>query len=119
MELLVFAWANIVTHLLQEFSFSQNFGALIIFNFWSASHVYRTSWETYRLFHQNRSQDSTLISVLLNVVLTISLIFISFIVRDIQSDYHRHFTRSLIYVSCALNFVALKCWENYRTSITM
>ena len=29
-----------------------------------------------RLFHQNRSQDSTLISVLLNTVLTVSLIFI-------------------------------------------
>ena len=45
-ELLVFAWTNIVTHLLQEFSFSQNLSALIIFNFWSASHVYCTSWET-------------------------------------------------------------------------
>ena len=60
-ELLVFAWTNIVTHLLQEFSFSQNLSALIIFNFWSASHV----------SHQNRSQDSTLISVLLNPVLTV------------------------------------------------
>ena len=40
-----------------------------------------------------------------------------FIVRDIQSDYHRHFTRWLIYVSCALNFVALKCWGNCRTYI--
>ena len=46
LELLVFAWTNIVTHLLQEFSFSQNLSALIIFNFWSASHVYCTSWET-------------------------------------------------------------------------
>ena len=45
-ELLVFAWTNIVTHLLQEFSFSQNLGVLIIFNFWSASHVYCTSSET-------------------------------------------------------------------------
>ena len=70
-----------------------------------------------RLFHQNRSQDSTLISVLLNAVLTVSLIFISFIVRDIRSDYHQHLTRWLIYVSCALNFVALKCWENCRTYI--
>ena len=40
-----------------------------------------------------------------------------FIVRDIQSDYHQHLTRWLIYVSCALNFVALKCWENCRTYI--
>ena len=45
-ELLVFAWTKIVTHLLQEFSFSQNVSALIIFNFWSASHDYCTSWET-------------------------------------------------------------------------
>ena len=45
-ELLVFAWTNIVTHLLQEFPFSQNLSALIIFNFWSASNVYCTSWET-------------------------------------------------------------------------
>ena len=35
----------------------------------------------------------------------------------IQSDYHQHLTRWLIYVSCALNFVALKCWENCRTYI--
>ena len=35
-ELLVFAWTNIVTHLLQEFSFSQNLSALIVCNFWSA-----------------------------------------------------------------------------------
>ena len=34
--------------------------------------------------------------------------------RDIQSDYRRHFTRWLIYVSFALNFVALMCWENCR-----
>ena len=45
-ELLVFVWTNIITHLLQEFSFSQNLSALIAFNFWSASHVYCTSWET-------------------------------------------------------------------------
>ena len=45
-ELLVFAWTNTVTHLLQKVSFSQNLNALIIFNFWSASHVYCTSWET-------------------------------------------------------------------------
>ena len=32
-ELLVFAWTNIVTHLLQEFAFSQNLIVLIIFNF--------------------------------------------------------------------------------------
>ena len=70
-----------------------------------------------RLFHPNRSQDWTLISVLLNAVLTVSLIFIFFIVRDIKSDYHQHLTRWLIYVSCALNFVALKCWENCRTYI--
>ena len=41
-----FAWTNIVTHLLRELSFSQNLSALIIFNFWSVSHVYCTSWET-------------------------------------------------------------------------
>ena len=40
-----------------------------------------------------------------------------FIARDIQSDYHRHFTRWLISVSCALNVVALQCWENCRTYI--
>ena len=44
-------------------------------------------------------------------------IFYFFIFRDIQSDYHQHLTRWLIYVSCALNFVALKCWENCRTYI--
>ena len=71
-----------------------------------------------RLFHQNRSQDWTLISVLLNAVLTVSHWYsFFFIVRDIQSDYHQHLTRWLIYVSCALNFVALKCWENCRTYI--
>ena len=46
-ELLVFEWTNIVTHLLQEFAFSQDLNVLMIFNFWSASHVYCTSWETY------------------------------------------------------------------------
>ena len=71
-----------------------------------------------RLFHQIRSQDSTLISVLLNTVLTVSHWYsFFFIARDIQSDYHRHFTRWLISVSCALNVVALKCWENCRTYI--
>ena len=45
-EVLVFAWTNIVKHFVQEFAFSQNLSALIIFNFWSASHVYCTSWET-------------------------------------------------------------------------
>ena len=72
-EVLVFAWTHIVKHFVQEFASSQNLSALIISNFWSASHVYCTSWETSnRLFHQNRSQDSTLISVLLNAVLTVS-----------------------------------------------
>ena len=42
-EVLVFAWTNIATHLVQEFGFSQNLSALNIFNFWSASHVYQTS----------------------------------------------------------------------------
>ena len=42
----LFEWTNIVTHLVQEFTFSQNFSALKIFNYWSASHVYCTSWET-------------------------------------------------------------------------
>ena len=70
------------------------------------------------LFHQNRSQDSTLISVLLNAVLTLSHWYsFFFIFRDIQSDYHQHLTRWLIYVSCALHFVVLKCWENCRTYI--
>ena len=36
-ELLVFAWTNIVTH--QEFPFNQNLSALIILNFCSASHI--------------------------------------------------------------------------------
>ena len=71
MEVLVFAWTNIVTHLVKEFALSQNFSALILFNFSSASHVYCTSWETEPFVHQNRSQDSTLISVLLNAVLTV------------------------------------------------
>ena len=73
-ELLVFAWTNIVTHLLQEFAFSQNVNwVLMIFNFWSASHVYCTSWETLPFVSsKSRSQDWTLISVLLNAVLTVS-----------------------------------------------
>ena len=45
-QVLFFAWTNIVTHLVPEFAFSQNLSALIIFNFSSASHVYRTSWES-------------------------------------------------------------------------
>ena len=45
-ELLVLGLTNVVTHLLQEFAFSQNLSALIIFNIWSASHVYCTYWET-------------------------------------------------------------------------
>ena len=70
------------------------------------------------LFHQNRSQDWTSISVLLNAV-WLRLIDIHFlcIVRNIQSDYHQQLTRWIIYVSCALNFLALKCWENCRTYI--
>ena len=71
-ELLVFAWTNIVTHLLQEFAFSQNLNVLMIFNFWSASHVHCTSWETQPFVSSNRSQDWTLISVPLNAVLTVS-----------------------------------------------
>ena len=47
----------------------------------------------------------------------LSAVFIFFIFRDIQSDYHRHLTRWLICVSCAVNFVAVKCWENCRTYI--
>ena len=70
-DLLVFAWTNTVTHLSQEFAFSQNLSALIIF--------------------QNRSQDSTLISVLLNACLIDMHFF--FIVRDIQADYRQHLTR--------------------------
>ena len=73
-ELLVFAWTNIVTHLLQEFAFGQNLNVLMIFNFWSASrHMFTVLLgKPNRLFHQNRSQDWTLISVLLNAVLTVS-----------------------------------------------
>ena len=56
----------------------------------------------------------TLISVLLNAVLTLSLIFIFFIVRDIRSGFHQHLTRWLI---CALNFIALKyCLKLLRSS---
>ena len=72
LELLVFAWTIIVTHLLQEFSFSQNLSALIIFNFWRHHMFTVLLGKPNRLFHQNRSQDSTLISVLLNAVLTVS-----------------------------------------------
>ena len=75
-----------------------------------------------RLFHQNRYVKSvTRLDLNFGPIECsfdcVSLICIFFIVRDIQSDYHRHFTRWLIYVSCALNFVALKCWENCRTYI--
>ena len=108
---------NIVTHLLQEFLFSQYLSALIIFTFGRHHMFIVLLRKLNRLFHQNRSQDSTLPSVLLNTVLTVSLILIFFIVRDIQSDYHQHLTRWLTYVSCAFNFVALKCWKNCRTSI--
>ena len=44
-EVLVYAWTNIVAHLVQEDAFSQNLSALIIFDFWSASHVYCSSCE--------------------------------------------------------------------------
>ena len=65
-EVLVFAWTNIVTHLVQ------NLSVLIIFNFWSASHMFTVlRGKPNRLLHQNRSQDSTLISVLLNAVSTV------------------------------------------------
>ena len=40
-----------------------------------------------------------------------------FLLLETYSDYHRHFTRWLISVSCALNVVALQCWENCRTYI--
>ena len=70
-ELLVFAWSNIITHLLQEFSFSQNLSALIIFNFWRHHMFTVLLGKPNRLFHQNRSADSTLISVLLNAVLSV------------------------------------------------
>ena len=71
-ELLVFAWTNIVTHLLQEFSFSQNLSAVTILTF-DRHHMFNVLLgKPNRLFYQNRSQDSTLISVLLNAVLTVS-----------------------------------------------
>ena len=44
-EVLVFAWTDIVTHLVQEFAFSRNLSAPITFNFGSESHVFCTSWE--------------------------------------------------------------------------
>ena len=76
-ELLVFAWTNIVTHLLQELAFSHNLIVLIILTF-SRYHMFTVLLgKPNRLFHQNRSQDSTLISVLLNAVDRVSLIFIS------------------------------------------
>ena len=75
-----------------------------------------------RLFHQNRYVKSvTRLDLNFGPIECsfdcVSLIFILFIVRDIQGDYHQHLTRWLTYVSCALNFVALKCWENCRTYI--
>ena len=93
-ELLVFAWTNIVTHLLQEFAFSQNLNVLMIFNFWSASHVYCTSWETLPFVS---SKSVTRLDFNFGPIECsfdcVSLIFIFFIVRDIQSDYHQHLTR--------------------------
>ena len=71
-----------------------------------------------RLFYQNRSQDWTSISVLLNAGLTVTHWYsFFFIFPDVRSDYHQHLTRWLIYVSCALNFVASKCWKNCRTYV--
>ena len=70
-ELLVFAWTNIVTHLLQEFAFSQNLNVLMIFNF-CRDHMFTVLLrKPNRLFHQNQSEESTLIKVLLNAVLTL------------------------------------------------
>ena len=94
-ELLVFAWTNIVTHLLQEFAFGQNLNVLMIFNFWSASHVYCTSWETYA-FVSSKSVtrlDLNFGPIECSFDCVCSLIFILFIVRDIQGDYHQHLTR--------------------------
>ena len=55
-EVLVFAWTNIVTHLVREFALSQNLSALIIFKFWSPSHMFTVLLgKPNRLFHQNRS----------------------------------------------------------------
>ena len=92
LELLVFAWTIIVTHLLQEFSFSQNLSALIIFNFWSASHVYCTSWETFVSSNSVTRFDFNFGPIECSFD-CVSLIFLFLIARDIQSDYHRHFTR--------------------------
>ena len=93
-ELLVFAWTNIVTHLLQEFASSQNLNVLMIFNLWSASHVYCTSWETYPFVS---SKSVTRLDLNFGPIECsfdcVSLIFILFIVRDIQGDYHQHLTR--------------------------
>ena len=56
LEVLVFAWTNIVTHPVQEFAFSQNLSAPIIFRY----HMFTVLLgKTDRLFHQNRSKDST------------------------------------------------------------
>ena len=65
-EVLVFAGTNIVMRLVQEFAFSQNLSA--------GRHYMFTVLlgKPNRLFHQSRSQDSTLILVLLNAVLTVS-----------------------------------------------
>ena len=73
---------------------------------------------TNGLFHQNRSKGSTFNFSPIECRFDCdSLIFIFFIFLDIRSDYHQHLTGWLIYVSCALNFVASKCWENCRTYI--
>ena len=70
-ELLVFAWTNIVTHLSQGYSFSQNLSANNFLTF-GRHHMFTVLLgKPNCLFHQNRSQDSTLISVLLNAILTV------------------------------------------------
>ena len=54
-DLLVFAWTNIVTHLLQKFAFGQNLNVLMIF---FRHHMFIVVLgKPNRLFHQNRSQD--------------------------------------------------------------
>ena len=71
-----------------------------------------------RLFHQNRSQDSTLISVLLNAVSTVPHWYSRFLFFETyRVTTTKHITRWLIYVSCSPNFVVWKCWENCRTYI--
>ena len=97
-EILVFASTNIVTHLVQEFAFSQNFSALVLFNFWSASHVFCTSWETEPFVS---SKAVTRFDFNFGPIECsfdcASLIYIYFF-RDIQSDFnHQHLTRWLIY----------------------